>query len=266
MLLWHLTRGDSPVIVNVPHAGRHVPDAIALRMTPVARTLPDTDWHVDELYRFVPSTGATLMIATHSRYVVDLNRDPSGASLYPDADNTELCPTTTFGYDAIYIDGEVPTETEIAARRVTFFDPYHAALAEAIAQVRERHGHVVLIDGHSIASEVPRFFAGRLPALNLGTSDGRSCDPSVQALATGIVSADRFSHVVNGRFKGGYITRYFGAPRERVHVLQLEMAQACYMDEAKPAMFDASVAQPLVQVLERLVIALSEWRPGSRIG
>jgi N-formylglutamate deformylase len=266
MHLWRVTHGDSPLIVNVPHAGRHVPDAIALRMRPAARALPDTDWHVDELYRFVPSTGATLVVATHSRYVIDLNRDPTGAALYPGADNTELCPTRTFGNDPIYASGDEPAEREIAARRATYFDPYHVELAAQIARVRARHGYAVLIDGHSIASEVPRFFAGRLPDLNLGTSSGTSCDPAAQHIAEAIVAqAKGFTHVVNGRFKGGYITRHFGTPRANVHALQLEMAQACYMDEADPVRFDAGRAAALVRVLERLVIALSEWRPAGAL-
>jgi N-formylglutamate deformylase len=264
MLLWDLTRGDSPLLVSVPHAGRHIPDAITLRMHAVARGVPDTDWHVDELYRFAPSTGATLLAATHSRYVVDLNRDPTGAALYPGADNTELCPTRTFGNDPIYVPDEEPSGAEIAARRVTFFDPYHALLASEIERVRQRHRYAVLIEGHSIAAEVPRFFPGRLPDLNLGTADGTSCDANVQHLAADIVSgAAPFTCVVNGRFKGGYITRRFGAPRANVHALQLEMVQACYMDEANPARFDADRAAPLIHVLERLVIALSEWRPPS---
>jgi N-formylglutamate deformylase len=262
MLLWELIRGDSPLIVNVPHAGRHIPDAIALRMCAPAHGIPDTDWHVDELYRFAPSAGATMMVATHSRYVVDLNRDPSGAALYPDAENTELCPTRTFAGEAIYEPGEAPAQAEIDARRATFFDPCLATLAAEVARIRERHGYAVLIDGHSIASEVPRFFSGRLPDLNLGTNDGGSCDPSLQALATAIAThASGFTHVVNGRFKGGYITRHVGAPRANIHALQLEMAQRCYMDESNPASFDRSRAAALVSVLERLVIALSEWRP-----
>lgn len=262
MLLWQLARGDSPLIVNVPHAGRHVPDAIGLRMVPHARTLPDTDWHVDALYRFAPATGATFIVATHSRYVVDLNRDPSGAALYPGADNTELCATRTFANEPIYAASEAPAEREIAARRATYFDPYHAVIAAEVARVRARHGYAVLLDGHSIAAKVPRFFAGRLPDLNLGTSDGNSCAPSLQAHAANVLSdANGFTHVVNGRFKGGHITRRFGSPRTNVHALQLEMVQDCYMDESHPATFDPARAAPLASVLERLVIALSEWRP-----
>lgn len=262
MLLWQASRGDAPLIVSVPHAGRHLPDAIALRMAPRARELPDTDWHVDLLYDFVPSTGATLVVATHSRYVIDLNRDPSGLALYPGADNSELCPTRTFANAPIYLPGETPDDAEIAARRATFFDPYHAFLAAEIARLRERHGYAVLLDGHSIAAEVPRFFAGRLPDLNLGTSGGTTCDASLRALAASLLAnAASFSHVVDGRFKGGYITRHFGAPGENVHALQLEMVQACYLDEAHPATFDRDRANALSRVLERLVIALAEWRP-----
>lgn len=262
MLLWHLTPGDSPLIVNVPHAGRHVPDAIVLRMEAQARMLPDTDWHVDELYRFVPTSGATLVAATHSRYVVDLNRDPSGEALYADADNTELCPARTFANAPIYRTGEAPDAREVAARRLTFFDPYHAMLAQQIERVRARHGYAVLLDGHSIAAEVPRFFAGRLPDLNLGTADGRSCGASLQSLAVSVVArAQHFTHVVNGRFKGGYITRCFGAPHANVHALQLEMVQDRYMDPSNPVAFDPLRAASLTAVLERLVVALAEWRP-----
>jgi N-formylglutamate deformylase len=262
MLLWRHARGDSPLVVSVPHAGRHVPDALAFRMSDAARAVPDTDWHVEALFDFVASTGATLIVATHSRYVVDLNRDPSGAALYAGADNTELCPTRTFANAPIYLPGEEPGTVEIEARRATFFDPYHALLASELDRIRARHGYAILLDGHSIASRVPRFFAGRLPDLNLGTADGRSCDEDVQRLAESVIaSASGFSHVVNGRFKGGYITRRYGAPRQRIHALQLETAQACYMEEAHPAVFDPQRAETLVRLLERLTIGLSEWRP-----
>jgi len=261
-MLWTLSRGDSPLIVDVPHAGTHVPDAIAFRLGDAARSVPDTDWHVDQLYAFARETGATMLVATHSRYVVDLNRDPAGAALYPGADNTELCPTRTFANEPIYLDGESPSEREIAARRSVFHEPYHATLAAEIERVRARHGYAILLDAHSIRSEVPRFFDGRLADLNLGTMRGASCAENVERLAIDVLAGARsFSYVANGRFTGGYVTRHYGRPTGGIHALQLEMAQSCYMDEAPPFGYDPSRAAPLAAVLERLVISLSECRP-----
>jgi N-formylglutamate amidohydrolase len=267
MNLFDLHRGNTPLVVDVPHAGTYLPEDIAARLTPVGRTVPDTDWHVDKLYSFIRDSGATLMMATHSRIVVDLNRDPTGAALYPGADNTELCPTRTFDNEAIYTDDVAPDADEIALRRTRYFDPYHAALAEEIARVRRQHGYAILLDAHSIRSVVPRFFAGRLPDLNLGTADGRSCAAALQiAAASVLASAGAFTSIVNGRFKGGYVTRHYGAPQQHVHALQLEKAQTCYMDEAPPYGFDPSRATPLAAVLKRLVTALIEVPAAKLIG
>ncbi|MBK9114975.1 MAG: N-formylglutamate deformylase [Betaproteobacteria bacterium] len=262
MSLWTLQRGEGPVIVNVPHAGTHVPMLLAPLLAPEARTLPDTDWHVEKLYAFAAEAGATLMCATHSRYVVDLNRDPSGAALYAGADNTEICPTRTFANAPVYAAGTTLTADDVGARVAGYFLPYHAALAAEVERVRARHGYAVLLDGHSIRSVAPRFFAGRLPDLNLGTADGASAAAAVQARAAAeLAGATGFTHVVNGRFKGGWITRHYGRPAQGIHALQLEVAQACYMDEEPPYPWDAARAAPLVQVLRRLVAALAAWRP-----
>jgi N-formylglutamate deformylase len=258
MTLCEIERGDSPLVVDVPHAGTVVPPAIAARLTPAARSVPDTDWHVEKLFAFARETGTTLVVATHSRYVVDLNRDPSGAALYPGADNTELCPTRTFADEPIYAAGSAPDPLEVAARR----SEYHARLAAETERVRARHGYAILLDGHSILSRVPRFFAGRLPDLNLGTADGASCAPGVQTCASLVLAgAAGFSSVVNGRFKGGYITRHYGAPARGIHALQLETAQACYMDEAPPYPWDAARAAALGALLRQLVTALVAVRP-----
>jgi N-formylglutamate deformylase len=261
MTLYELQRGDSPLVIDVPHAGTHVPDDIAARLTPAARSVPDTDWHVDKLYAFARAAGATLVVATHSRIVVDLNRDPAGIALYANADNTELCPTRTFANEPIYA-GDAPDAAETAMRRARYFEPYHAVLAAEIDRVHARYGYVVLLDGHSIRSRVPRFFAGRLPDLNLGTADAKSCAVSVEAAAVRVLaSAPAFSHVVNGRFKGGYVTRHYGRPADGRHALQLEMAQCIYMDEAPPYGWEPSRAALLANVLRALVDTLSAWRP-----
>ena len=211
-MLWTLSRGDSPLIVDVPHAGTHVPDAIAFRLGDAARSVPDTDWHVDQLYAFARETGATMLVATHSRYVVDLNRDPAGAALYPGADNTELCPTRTFANEPIYLDGESPSEREIAARRSVFHEPYHATLAAEIERVRTRHGYAILLDAHSIRSKVPRFFDGRLPDLNLGTVRGASCAENVERVAIDVPMNVKIEPAQHFRMKSRAVLRSICCP------------------------------------------------------
>ena len=260
-----LIRGEGPLLINVPHAGTHVPEDLLATMTPEAQAVPDTDWHVPFLYQHALPLGATLMAATHSRYVVDLNRDPGDAALYPGADNTELCPTRTFANQPIYRPGHAPDAAAVASRREQYWHPYHDALAAEIAMIRERNGYVILLDAHSIRSEVPRFFDGVLPALNLGTVDGSSCAPGLQerAFATLCRDAD-FTQVLNGRFKGGYITRHYGKPEEGVHALQLEIAQSAYMDEAPPYLWEPRKSLFLISVLRQFIDALIGWRPSRR--
>ncbi|MFO1284537.1 MAG: N-formylglutamate deformylase [Burkholderiales bacterium] len=266
MELASIHRGTTALVVDVPHAGVHVPDAIARALAPAAAGLPDTDWHVEKLYAFAREAGATLVCATHSRYVVDLNRDPDGTALYPGADNTELVPTSTFDREPVWRDGAAPDAAEVAARVERFFRPYHAILAAEIERVRSAHGHVVLLDGHSIRSRVARFFDGRLPDFNLGTASGASADATLERAAAEVLgSAQGFSSIVNGRFKGGWITRRYGRPSDGCHALQLEMAQCAYMAESPPWPWDAARAAPLLAVLARLVEALIDWRPG-RLG
>lgn len=263
MDLWNLYAGTSPLLIDVPHCGTHVPPALASGLTVAARRFADTDWHVEKLYCFAPRLGATLLHATHSRYVVDLNRDPSGMPMYPGADNTEICPLRTFHNENIWQPGHAPDAAAVAVRVAAYWRPYHATLAATIAAIKARHGFCIVLDGHSIYSELPRFFAGRLPDLNLGTADGKSCDPDLSRRATEtLAGAAGFSHVVNGRFKGGYITRHYGRPDDGVHTLQLEMAMRAYLDETAPERFDPARATALIAVLERLVAALSAWRPG----
>lgn len=260
--LFTLVSGSGPLLVNIPHAGLGLSPGLADRLTPAARRLADTDWHVEKLYGFAPALGAGLMVATHSRYVVDLNRDPDGKALYPGADNTELCPTGGFDGGPLYNDGAAPDAREVAQRADAYWRPYHAQLAAELEKIRARHGYAILLDGHSIVSEAPRFFQGKLPDLNLGTNEGRSCAPALADAAYGVLSgAPGFTHIHNGRFKGGYITRHYGRPADGLHALQLEMAQSCYMDEANLEHWDPQRAAPLVAALRRLVETLLHWKP-----
>ena len=222
--------------------------------------MPDTDWHVDRLYDFADALGAGMLVATHSRYVVDLNRDPEDRPLYPGADNTEVCPTSTFDAARIYQDGGAPDPAEVAARVARYWDPYHAALQRELDGLHERHGVACLLEAHSIRSVVPRFFDGRLPDLNLGTADGASAAPDLTDRAMAALRAsDGYSSVLNGRFKGGYNTRRFGAPSRGIHALQLEMAQCVYMDEAPPFTYRPEKADRIRPTLRRLLQAMLDW-------
>ncbi|MFQ5775743.1 MAG: N-formylglutamate deformylase [Kiloniellaceae bacterium] len=260
MNLYRFVAGTAPLLVSMPHVGTHVPGEIAARFTKAARPLPDTDWHVDRLYDFLDDLGASVLAATHSRYVVDLNRPPDDRPLYPGASNTGLCPTTTFADEPIYRAETEPDAAEVAARRERYWRPYHARLAEALAAVKARHGIALLWEAHSIRSRVPRFFAGRLPDLNLGTAEGTSADPALLArLEAAAAGAPRYTCVANGRFTGGFTTRAYGDPANGVHAVQLELSQITYMDEDPPYRFRDDLAREVRPVLRALLEAALDW-------
>ena len=246
--------GRLPLLVSFPHAGTYVPPSVAERLTDEARQVPDTDWHLPQLYAFVQALGASTLVATHSRYVVDLNRAPDGASLYPGQNVTGLCPVDTFDSTPLYRDPALqPDDAEIAQRRAAVWQPYHDQLRAELDRLHAAHGVALLWDAHSIRSVLPRFFEGTLPDLNLGTNKGDSCShvlaEKLLQVAQG-AAADGFSAVLNGRFTGGYITRHYGQPAQGFHAVQLEMTQSSYMQEALP--FDylperAAQVQPHLQ-------------------
>jgi N-formylglutamate deformylase len=253
-----LHRGTLPLLVSLPHDGSHIPDEIAARMAPESRRAPDTDWHVSRLYSFAKEMGASVLVPSHSRYVVDLNRPPDDVSLYPGQNTTGLCPAVRFSGEPVYLEGQQPTPEEIAARVERYWRPYHERLADELARLRAAHGRVLLWEGHSIRAEVPFLFEGRLPDLNLGTSSGASCTPALQARLERVLAAQQqYSWIANGRFKGGYITRHYGSPAEGVDAVQLELAQYNYMDEDSFGWLDAPAAR-LVPTLRALIDAALE--------
>jgi N-formylglutamate deformylase len=255
--IYRFVRGTSPLIVSMPHVGTELPPEISAIMTGVGRRVPDTDWYVDRLYDFVIGLGASVLIPRYSRYVIDLNRPPDDASLYAGQTHTGLCPVRAFDGAALYEDAAFAiSAAELEWRREKYWQPYHDALAAAIAETQRRCGSVLLLDAHSIRSRVPRLFEGRLPDINLGTNDGKSCSEDlIRPVLDLLGSQQRFSHVLNGRFKGGYITRHYGAPARRVHALQIELAQDCYMDEEQ-VVFTRDRARPLSSVLQPVVEAM----------
>ncbi|MFZ2649602.1 MAG: N-formylglutamate deformylase [Burkholderiaceae bacterium] len=258
-----LHRGTTPLLVSVPHAGSEIGQAQRALLVPRAAAVEDTDWHLDRLYAFVKKLGASLIVPRFSRYVIDLNRPADNTPMYRDANNTELCPTRFFTGEALYRDGAAPDAAEIAQRVERYWRPYHAALTLELARLKAWHGHAVLFDAHSIKSELPWLFEGRLPDLNLGTMGGTSCAPELRAAVTSVLELQTlFTQVIDGRFKGGYITRHYGRPLQGIHALQLEMCWSCYMREEPPWQLDAARAGRLQPVLKALVTAMLEWRPG----
>ena len=224
--------GTTPLFVSLPHDGTRLSDDIAARMTPAAQRVPDTDWHVARLYAFARELGASVIVPEFSRYVVDLNRPPDDVSLYPGQNTTGLCAVKQFTGEPVYLAGQEPTPDEIVARVECYWRPYHNALAAEIARIKAAHDRVVLWEGHSIRAVVPFLFDGRLPDFNLGTANGASCSPQLQHALTEVLQTRReYTFIVNGRFKGGYITRHYGAPDANVDAIQLELAQCNYMDE-----------------------------------
>jgi N-formylglutamate deformylase len=259
--------GSMPLIINVPHDGREIPADIGAKMTAEALALPDTDWHIRDLYDFAHEMGATVTSARYSRYVVDLNRDPVGKSLYPGADTTEVCPTRTFQQNSIYRKGEAPTDVEIGNRLDEFWHPYHAALEQTILDVHKQFGAVLLFDAHSIGSVLPRFFEGRLPDFNLGTADGTSAASNLADVLFKILDeVPQTTAVLNGRFKGGYITRNYGNPSYNIHAVQLEIGQSSYMEDGPPYRILPDRVAEIKPVLTELLKTGLDWIQSTSTG
>jgi len=249
-------RGTAPLLVSMPHIGTDIPPELRGDYVPRALTLEDTDWRLDRVYNCLPALGASVLRPRYSRYVIDLNRPPDDAPMYPGASNTELCPTRFFSGDPLYLPGREPSPEERWRRRAIYWEPYHQALRRELERIKAEHGYALLWDAHSIRSEIPWLFEGTLPDLNIGTADGASADPAItQAVAAAAARYADVSQVVNGRFKGGYITRNYGNPKHHVHALQLEMCQSLYMSEKPPYEYDQALAQGIQPVLKDMLAA-----------
>ena len=259
---FELKRGTTPLLVSVPHTGTELPDWLAARMVSRAGSVEDTDWHLAQLYRFVLDQGAGLITPRYSRFVIDLNRPPDNRPMYAGTNNTELCPTRFFTGDPIYRDGQAPDDAEIRSRLDQYWRPYHQALRDELDRLKSVYGHAVLFDGHSIKSQLPWLFEGRLPDLNLGTASGNSCSSELRSQLVDVLNAQKtFSFAVDGRFTGGYITRSYGRPGNGIHAVQLEKCWSCYMPESAPYQLDPARTRVLQPVLAELVAVMRDWRP-----
>ncbi|HKJ16684.1 MAG TPA: N-formylglutamate deformylase [Xanthomonadales bacterium] len=253
-------QGRSPLVVSVPHAGTLIPASIHERLNPEVHDLPDTDWYVDRLFDFAPDSGASMIKTCWSRYVIDLNRPSDNAPLYANQSGSSLVPLETFTGEKIYREGEVPDSREVDERIELYWRPYHARLSALVDNALERHGFAILLDGHSIRSELPDLFDGELPNLNIGSASGSSAAASLVELVCSHLQHPGMTLVRDKRFKGGFITRQYGQPGENVHAVQLEIAQRTYMQEFPPV-WDENMASGLVGMLKGLVSGLHQWRP-----
>ena len=252
--LLSIHHGKSPLVVSIPHDGRFIPEDISARMTAEGRAIPDTDWHVAQLYEFAKDLGAHILVANYSRYVVDLNRSGSDEMLYEGQVATGVCPHKSFGGNSLYESTNEPAAEEVQERLSAYWEPYHLALQSFIDVAKLEHGYALLWDAHSISSRVPRLFEGELPELNVGTFDGRSCAAELAAPVVDVAAASEYSSILDGRFIGGFITRNYGQPNNDVHAIQLEIAQRAYMNEATQE-FDDTIAAKLRDTLNRMIDA-----------
>jgi N-formylglutamate deformylase len=260
---FHFKAGHTPLLISMPHVGTSIPAGIAKDMEDVALVKADTDWHLTLLYNMAEQLGASVISAEFSRYVIDLNRPKEDSNLYPGQDTTGLCPVDTFSKQPLYKTGRVPGKEAILERIDQYWQPYHTQLNTELDRIRLQHGIAILWDAHSIASIVPRFFAGKLPDFNFGTADQKSCHPDLQHAIKECIQkthfAEKYSHVFNGRFKGGYITRNYGQPTSQIHAIQLEMAQCVYMNEAAPFSYRPELAAHVQPFLTELLTTCLAW-------
>jgi N-formylglutamate deformylase len=255
-MTFSLTPGHIPLLVSMPHIGTRIPAELRAAYVPRALDVEDTDWHLGLLYNFLDELGASVLQPVCSRYVIDLNRPPDNTPMYPGAANTELCPTRFFTGEPLYREGCEPSEAEIDRRKTAYWQPYHAALAEELARIKSIHGYALLWDAHSIRSHIPWLFEGRLPDLNVGTAGGQSADERIStAVMTTCAAQSNYTSVLNGRFKGGYITRHYGQPAQHIHAVQLELCQCTYMTETPPFAYREAMATQVQILLKQMAIS-----------
>ena len=258
---FHFFAGETPLLISIPHVGTDLTPEVEAGLSDAARPLPDTDWHLTRLYDFAAALGANVLGARYSRFVIDLNRPPDDKPLYATA-TTGLYPDILFDGTPAFKPGALPSAERRAFALSEIWRPYHEKIADALKHLKQRFGYAVLFDAHSIRGQIPRLFDGQLPDFNLGTNEGKSAAQSLTDRLAAVCAAPGYRHVVNGRFKGGYITRHYGDPANGIHAVQLELAQRTYMREALPFDYIEAEAEKVRPVLRKFVETLIGWRPG----
>jgi len=257
---FHFFAGSSPLLISIPHVGTDLTPEVEAGLSDAARPLPDTDWHLTQLYDFAGKLGASVLGARYSRFVIDLNRPPDDKPLYTTA-TTGLYPDILFDGTPAFQSGKAPGQEQKAFALSEIWRPYHEKIGDELKRLKQRFGYAVLFDAHSIRGHIPRLFEGDLPDFNIGTNEGKSADAGLTQSLAEICSVPGYRHVVNGRFKGGYITRNYGDPANGIHAIQLELAQRTYMQEALPFDYVEAQAVKVQPILKRFVQALIDFNP-----
>lgn len=232
-----------PIVVDVPHASEWIPPLVRDEMTVGPRPPKrDLDLFTDRIWRDAPLHGATLVESKVSRYVIDLNRaaDDISAAAVAGANAVNqpgyykergvVWRTTTDGTPVM----AAPMTPEAYELRIaTFWRPYHDALLDEIERVRAEFGFCILVDGHSMPSQGRslRRSDNRRADIVPGDLDGTSCDGTVSRTVVDHFRGVGYSVRPNDPYKGGWITRNYGAPARGVHAIQIEVNRDLYMDE-----------------------------------
>ena len=256
---------SSKLLVEVPHAGLSVPPELrSALLAPEEALKRDADIYVDRLYARAPQHGAALLVSHLSRYVVDLNRASDDLDLATVADHPSARGTQPRGVvwrattDGRPVLPRPLTYAELGTRLDRYYAPYHRTLGEQLSLLRARHGHAIVLAGHSMPSlgrSLHTDAGARRADVVPGSAGRTSADPRVIDLVDAHFREAGLSVRHDDPYKGGFTTLYYGRPREHVHAIQIELNRALYVDEQtfviKQPAFDE-----LATLLDALVVKL----------
>lgn len=210
-----------PIVAHLPHSGVFVPDSVAAQFTAEHLTaLPNTDWHLDKLYSFLPELGITVLQATHSRYVIDLNRDLVEPLLGPFW-TSAIAGRTALDKQIYHI---MPNHDEIRQRVEQFYIPYHKRLEKLVQDTVAQFGKAYLLHLHS--------FFWPPNEVDLGDAKGQSCSEFLISSIERHFQANGYKVVRNNPFSGGPVVKYYGEMPD-VESLQIEVRYHLYLAEGE---------------------------------
>jgi N-formylglutamate amidohydrolase len=254
-------RDETPVIVEIPHAGLAIPEPVASALAvPRDAVLRDSDLYVDRIWDHAPSFGAHLLVSHVSRYVVDLNRAPDDVDRDTVIDHPAPRPTQARGIVwRVTTDGRPAMRAplryaELRERLAQFHEPYHRALRGVVDEKQAKFGHVIVVAAHSMPS-TSRDGATRRADVVPGTRGRTAADPRVIDAVERHFRSAGLTVRHDDPYRGGYTTGYYGRPEKGVHAIQIEINRALYVDEATCRPKDPEIAwlRGLAQsLLERL--------------